>query len=274
MAMTTNNSINSGVLDTSVPLRLSAAQVRLILPGLAHLIHAHAYWAVYGQTTERDPELRWPRPGYDGGHYDARAMAFLSEAHRALRRLGPRGGRLRLHHFQIAGLAFAARVTAKRLRHGHLAPWRSDWRAASARLLRRLEVLAKRSRRTYLKVRGQQAYDDLHVCWLRHLRWARTSLLFCGCGKPPCGGMRKYYQRVVSRCADGLRSGLIQRNCCPPADPQLRRLARRALAAIRRGRAPSLSLRALLQNAPQADADLTSFVLKRRWLSPWPEMNN
>jgi hypothetical protein len=183
-----------------IPLRLSGAQVQLILPGLAHVIHAHDVRAAFGQVAEHDPELRWPRPGYDGGQYDAVAMAFLSEVHHALLKLGPRGGRLRLHHFQIAALAFAARITAKRLRHGHLAPWRPDWRAASARLLERLEVLAKRSRRPYLKARGPEAYDDVHGRWLRHLRWMRTHLVYCGCGKPRCGGMRKYYQRVVTMC--------------------------------------------------------------------------
>lgn len=254
-----------------VPLRLSGTQVQLILPGLAHLINAHDVRGVFGQVAEHDPELRWPRPGYDGGQYDDGAMAFLIDAHRALLRLGPSGGRLRLHHFQIAALAFAARITARRLRHGHLAPWRPDWSSAHARLLRRLEVLAKRSRRSYLKAGGQQAYDAAHARWLRHLRWVRTHLLHCGCGKPPCGGMRKYHQRVVSTCADRLRAGLIKRACCPPDDPQLRRLVRRALAAIRRGRAPGLSVRALLQNASQAEAHLAGFVLERGWLSPLAE---
>lgn len=261
-------------ININVPLRLSGAQVRLILPGLAHIINSHALRAVYGQVADHDPELRWPRPGYEGGEYDAQAMAFLLTAYEALRRLGLGGGRLRLQHFEIAGLAFAARVTVTRLRHGHLAPWRPDWRSASARLLRRLEVLEKRSRRAYLKARGQGTYNHVHARWLRQLRWLRRHLLYCGCGKTRYGGMRKRYQRIVGVCVDRAREGLIKQGFCPPDDRQLRRLVRRALAAIRRGRASGLSLRALLQNAPHADTDLADFILKRCRLSPLPGTSN
>lgn len=260
--------------NINIALRLSGPQARLILPGLARVINSHAVRAVYGGVADQDPELRWARPGYDGGRYDRLAMAFLITAHQALCRLGPGGGRLRLNYFQIAGLAFAARVTAMRLRHGHLAPWRPAWRSASARLLHRLEVLEKRSRRAYIKARGQEDYNDVHARWICHLRWLRTHFLYCGCGRTRCGGMRKYYQRVIGVCVGQAREGLTRRGFCPPDDRQLRRLVRCALAAIRRGRAPGLSLRALLQNAPHADTDLADFILKRCRLSPLPGTSN
>lgn len=244
-----------------IALRLSNAQVQMILPGLTLVIDSHTLWQRFGQLGDHDPELHWPRPGYDGGQYDDQAQSFLVSAHNALLRLGPRGGRLRLDHFQLAAFSFGARVTAMRLRHGHLPAWHRDWRKATARLIRRLEILQKRARRTCLSGCGQQQYHAVHGRWLRHLRWLRAHVLYCGCGRTRCPGMRHYYQRIVARCADRARAGIIIRGYIPPDDRRLRRLVRRALAAIRRGRT-EFGVRTLVQNPSFAEDHLAAFVLK------------
>jgi hypothetical protein len=91
--------------------------------------------------------------------------------------------RVRLDLIDLSLCLIAARVLPRLVKHGHAAPPRTDYLAASRRLVRQLENWRKRAKRSCIRTLGIGQYRDLHSRWARFGRWLQRISLFCMCGR-------------------------------------------------------------------------------------------
>lgn len=237
-----------------VPLRLSALQLNAIRPGLILIINRYRSTQETCEYNYTYPYCLHPRPGFDFGDFDPDFMNIVRDLGNRFPSGPGRSRRLQLNAIELAIFIFAARVTAKQRRHGHLAATQTNKLAAIARLLRTLE----RHRKRALRLIPAEVFQDYSRRWRRLLQWIRVHLLFCSCQKfPVCSNRR--YKAILEECLIYARAGLLEQQSLVPEDVRLRTLVRRALRYVRRERT-EFGIHQLIADHQLARSYFTQFV--------------
>jgi hypothetical protein len=175
--------------------------------------------------------------------------------------------RVRLTVFDYAVCALAVRTTSRRIAHGHLQPWRRDHARAAKRLLRKLENGRKRAKRQFIAEYGQSTFSSAARVWRQMLTFIHSHFLSCRCGiRVWAPGLRRHFRYFVAEYCAIARMGLKESGVTPPADAELRRLVRLALAYIRRGRT-DFGVKTLLDYPRFGSGFLAQFIVARRSVS-------
>lgn len=224
-------------IGTSTSFRISRDEAGLIRPGLLRLIIAHRHWQDRGASPV-SPASFISIPGRrDEGEFSAEFHAtVLHVAVVATNDFKAQSRRLRLDPIELAACILGVRATEMMVRHGHLEPCPSRYKVRCRRLLKKLEKLRKRAKRTYIRVHGQAAFAEASHRWRQYVRFARSYFLFCTCNRTllPDPSGRILRKLMEDQWMEYLREELLERGGEIPPEPELRRLVKCALRVGRR----------------------------------------
>ena len=260
------------LIRAGVPTRLTARQLRLIWPGITHIISSYATYKETGNSTYSYPFRVHPlseraRPGQDPGVFQSRLMQVILDLWVKLKKTELKRARLTLNFIDFSICLLSVRIGRdyKRLQWKKK-PSRIERRLAAS-VIMSLERHLKRARRAYAAEAGEQAYKEMRVQWVAHLRWVRMHLAYfrsIRVTKQP----RKLQQAIVNECYERAWQGLVKRDYEPPPSKELRHLVRLALWNIRWGLSSITSIMSLLKSDEFAELFLAEFVLDRLDLNP------
>jgi hypothetical protein len=199
------------------------------------------------------------RPGPGPGLNDERLLDRVFTTHRRLLEMLARPRqtkfRLKLDVLDLALLLFAARIGRKYSR--------GDSQAAPSRhTVRVLERYRKRAQREAIASLGRPAYHALRLRWASFVRWVRFNLFPGRAQTRGTGTLLRHYRRIVERLAAEAQRGLDKQGVRLKS-AMVRRLVRRALRYVRRGRAP-VTLRDLETIPRLAEQHLFDFILSAK----------
>ena len=177
--------------NPSTSQRLSRAEAKLIRVGLKQIVAAHKFYERHGQTPGMHLRALYPGPRPDGGEFNQHHMSVLRRALVKLEAVSGAPKRLQMDSFELAACALGVRVTARQVQHGHLKAWRADHKAATQKLLTKLERYRKRAKRAFIRIRGRKNYTKEHRQWEQFVRWVRASLVYCRCGRTRFPGLKR-----------------------------------------------------------------------------------
>ena len=221
----------------AVSFQLSHAELCLIRTCLARINNAHRLWQVTGKLPHADPRAVFHEAGFDTGVYGTEQMAVVQTSLTKLEAVSG-GGAVELSAFEIAACVLGMRVTNSRLRHGHIKPWRADYKAACRQLEKKLEILRKRAKRRFVTANGQAPFAQASSRWRRFVRWVRVYLLYCRCNRTKFPGLTRIRRMRVAERVRHFLGVLPDRlrhiGRAVPAEPELRQLIKQALRSVRR----------------------------------------
>lgn len=239
-------------------IRLSERDRSLIVAGLNCIVGNYSLWKNGRRFSSVE---RVTKPRFDPGDYNQEYMELFSVLRKKLLPL-KNYGRLRFSSsFEIAACELAIRFAVKRHRHGHEYLNIPRLQTCSRRLLRRLEAVRKRAKRTEIRESDLNSYNENADRWRRLVRWIRVHLPPCRClprRPPPARNQRAMVQTLVTLTAEELRS----RGGPIPKDRELRRLVRLEVRNVRRGRR-QYSVPDLLHDRIFAAARFANYVTLR-----------
>jgi len=247
-------------------IRLSARDRYLILMGLSWIGANYHFWRSKGRYPNSRHDLVWGL-GFDQGVYDQELMDRTLALHAAITSLKA-GGRLRVEtSIEFSICALAVRVAVTRHRHGHQSLDIAQVDSASASLLRRLETVRKRTKRSEVRLLGIVSYQQSAHVWRDFAKWLRVHLLDCSCKQkrrlpPPRSSPPRSYRYIVTQLALWARAELLDRKEEIPCERELRRLVSLALRYVRRGRT-KFYVPDLLYDKVFASARLATFITIR-----------
>jgi hypothetical protein len=164
--------------------------------------------------------------------------------------------------FELAACALGARVTATQVQHGHLKAWRTDHKAATQRLLAKLERYRKQGKRAFIRIRGRKNYTKEHRQWEQFVRWVRANLVYCRCGRTRFPGLKRRREMILKDWRESVRRELPGFGLEVPSESELRDLVRRALRSARRVQR-RLSLRNHKENRALLNDHIWAFIARR-----------
>jgi len=236
---------------------LSARQVSVILPGLEAVLNGIAgarldHYPHRNPADRVDPELS---KVHESRAFDEAMAARILSMRNKLKSLG-RSRKLRLDAFDLAATAFAVRF-------GQREQLMEAPAEDVAKLLARLEKFRKRTKRAAISEVGKLAYDEEAIRWRRFASWLRYNLCYFHLPRPKTYGLKRTYQmhfeQVLALTGEALTSNGYA--VLPP--DQLRRIAKLAMAELRRGRHPGLTVLEILRNREKGLEFLFRFIQKR-----------
>jgi hypothetical protein len=245
-----------------VRLRLSALEIRLILPALVRIVGANQLWVEQGRSARaaEDPYIYEHVLRTD--LYTVVGMRPFIEL-TSLDQLRSTGGRVRLSVFELAAAALAVRQTLRAVQHGHLTAFRKNHQLFAKQLLGKLECYRRRARRLFEKRLGCAAFRAAGKVWRDTITWVRSEFTWCRCKQPSPVWSRMLCSRrtVVDSCVPLAADGLMRCHAYPPPPGELRRMVRSALRSARR-RKTGFGIRTILTD-PIAGGDfLAAYILK------------
>lgn len=104
-------------------------------------------------------------------------------------------------------------------------------------LMTSLERARKRLRRKIEKELSKPSYEAIMNQWRPFSAWLRYFPMVPHSGLPPNGRMLRFQKLILNTAISVAKCELSARGLLLPSEAELRRLVRRALAAVRRGRA-------------------------------------
>ena len=199
------------------PVRLSANELRVIMPGL----EAIAFLA------EGEPQVpTWYRP-----HPLPNIAKHLFRLHLALSsKSGSKRYRTRFDFVEVSACALAVRITLKLAARRLIAKW-PGMQKLGLRLLAKLERLRKQAKRAAIKIAGFPSYHAVAKSWREFAKHVRQWRL-------PPKREPLFYQLspkyLVDECVKIARAELAQKGEEIPPDPKLKELVRGAIRKLHR----------------------------------------
>jgi hypothetical protein len=253
------------VPSPSIVVQLTPAESRLIHPGLALIAANLKLWRDNGELPFANPDLR--TGSCIPGRFDPAFGQLIAKLADQIALARHHRSRVGLTVFDYAVCALAVRTTSRWIVHGHLRPWRRDHTRAAKRLLRKLENGRKKAKRRFIAEYGHSTFSSASRLWRQMLTFIRTHFLSCRCGtRVWAPGLRRYLRNIVAEYCAIARVGLKESGVTPPPDAELHRLARLALAYIRRGRT-DFGVKTLLDYPRFGSGFLAQFIVARRSVS-------
>ncbi|HEX2329186.1 MAG TPA: hypothetical protein VHN74_10700 [Candidatus Angelobacter sp.] len=162
-------------------MKFTAVQVDIIYVGLRVLILNHITLQKTGRSPGAHPDILTLKYINRRGACDAQILEAIYRLWSTLQVCRGKALRTSLEYIEICACALAVRTAVRQMRHGHLAVWAGGIEGAAKRLLRSLEAIRKRLKRTIRKTKGDSSFRELAHGWRQFLRWARLNLLTCPC---------------------------------------------------------------------------------------------
>lgn len=225
-------------MNCTIAARLTAAQTDLLYVGLRPLIINHLTLIQTGHSPGSHPDILTLRFFRRRGAYHADFMKTVYGLWRILQENRSQEFRATLDYIQVSACALAVRNAVRQVRHGHVAAWSSGIQAAANRLLRKLEALRKRLKRTIKKTEGHDNFRALASSWHQFLIWLRLNLLTCSCLIRRPHPVYRNRQRLIDEMVRVTIVGLQAQQWAVPPAKVLRKLVRDALKHVRRFRTP------------------------------------
>ncbi len=206
------------------PVRVTRDEAMLIRFGLLRLVIAHDRWQDRGAppvSPRRNTTI--PISGLrDEGAFSPDCQAtVLRVAAVATSSFEAQSRRLRLGPIELAACILGVRATEMMARHGHLEPCPANYKVRCRRLIKKLERLRKRAKRTYIRVQGQEAFAEASHRWQQYVRFARAFFLFCTCNRrilpDPLGKRRR--RLIHDQWIEYFREELPERGLVRLGDP-------------------------------------------------------
>lgn len=163
----------------------------------------------------------------------ALAIDWLANAVREIACRPPGTHRVRLDAMQIAVCQFAIRSFDRRIRRGQILSlvWPTGTNKES--LLKKLEKHRKRAKRKWLRFGDPPQYQELSRRWRRFLGWVREN------HRPIRPRLLNVYKQHLNWVLANAKRVLAAEMLGPiPEDRELRKLVRKMIRHVRRGRAP------------------------------------
>lgn len=233
-------------------MRLSAAQIRVLKPGIDLLVQSHQEHQRSGASPLTYPFRIYPPPrGFDRGTYNQACMEKILGLWEALKTKSKSGLRLTVDTWQVRAAVFAIRAYLeylRALRHKHrreekelktrLSPdqrFIALQKKKSSRVIRSLERHMKRANRALIKAVGKKHYTLLIVAWKAHLRWMRLHIVYFKPWVKPPSSRRARFQRDLDELMEIAKRGLREEGYEPPQDRVLRGIVRLYARYARQG---------------------------------------
>jgi hypothetical protein len=225
-------------MNCTVTAHFTAKEADLIYVGFRTLILNHITLKNTGRSSGAHPNFLTAKFFHRRGLYNEAFMEALYAAWKDLRATRGKPLQSSLDYVQIAGCALAVRTAVRQVRHGHMTPWDSGIQARANRLLRRLEAMRKRLKRTIKKTEGHNSFRDLASTWREFLKWLRLNLLSCRCLVRDRDPAYRSRQLLINEMVRVTTAELQAQQCPIPPARVLRKLVRDALKNVRRLRTP------------------------------------
>ena len=239
-------------MNCNVEVKFTAVQVDLIYVGLRVLILNHITLRNTGQSPGAHPDILTLKYVHQRGIYDEQIMKAIYRLWGSLRACRGKPLQTSLEYIDVCACALAVRTAVRQLRHGHVAAWASGIDSSAKRLLRRLEAMRKRLKRTITKTNGHTSFRELAYGWRQFLRWARLNLLTCPCLIRRPNPFYRSRQRLIDSMVHVATGELQRLKRTVPPPRILRKLVRDALKNVRQLRTPWTT--PLLRNNPSIAA--------------------
>ena len=266
----------------AVRLRLSAAQIKVLTPGIKLLVGAYETRQRSGTAPFTYPfRIYPPSRAFDRGTYNQSCMDKTLSLWETVKAKSKNGRWVRMDTIELRAAIFAIRVYidfVRLLRRQHRrqsgklrgrAPIDDRsialLKAKSHRVIRVLERHMKRANRALIKAVGKEQYAALLVAWKAHLRWMRLRIVYCKPLGKPLPGRRKRMQRELDELMQMARRGLGKAGYKPPEDKELRHFMRLYARYARSGTQGHWTIKFLLANKAEFSRTyhLANFVIDR-----------
>jgi hypothetical protein len=262
--------------NAAIDVRLSAAQISVIWPGLKLLT------SLYASRRHQYPFQLYPPPsGFDRGAFDLYAMDKITALSKRVRSIPMAGCRMQLDTIELRSAIFAIRAHRDfaRMRRRHDRRSRLGRKAEpligdqsfdqlkikSQRVILVLERHMRRANRTLGKSVSKDQYAALINMWTRHLRWMHLHIAYFKPLAKPIRGGRIRQQQNLNELMKMAERGLRNAGYQVSDSRELRRIMRLYVRSARRGREGKYSVRYLLNDRTNFTLtwNLAQFVLRR-----------
>ena len=273
----------------AINIRLSAAQVSVIWPGLAFIASAYLIRRS-GRSVEYEYPFRVQPPpqGFDHGVCDATLMEQLLDLRSRLKPQAKTGGRVQMDAIDLRIAILAIRVSLDRWRmeahdRRRRDPETKEWlcldrasgqklKMKSQRVILSLERHMKRANRLLLKVVHSDQYSELTKRWKALLRWIRLHLAYFTPFRPSRRFLRKLQRGFIDYLVKVAEEGLRYQAYEIPDAGEMRRMMRMYARYARRGNGSSFDFEQLLHKRANLDTkcSLADFAILRLNLKELP----
>jgi hypothetical protein len=239
--------------DGAVRVRLSAAQIDTLAPGIGLLVHSYTTRMRSGSSPLAYPfRIYPPTRDFDRGCYEQAFMDKTLALWQVVKSKPKNGRRMNLDTWELRTAMFAIRVYVdyvRLLRNKHRRKSRevkaalhiddksfAQLKVKSHRLNGSLERHLKRANRASIQALGEEGFTKLTMHWKAHLKWMRLHIAYCKPWAVPHSGRRKRAQRDLDELMEIAKLGLREFGYKPPQDKELRHLMRLYARYARDGR--------------------------------------
>ena len=256
--------------NTAVRLRLSAAQIKVLAPGISLLVSSHEVRQKSGTSPFSYPfRIFPPHRAFDRGTFNQSCMDKTLSLQEIVKTHSKNGRWARLDTIDLRAAIFAIRayidfVRFQRRQHRRKArEFRGSvpiddrslalLKAKSRRMILSLERHMKRANRASMKAIGKKGHDALVDSWKAHLRWMRLRIAYFKPLGQPVHGLRKRQQKDLDDLMQMAKRGLRNARYHQPSDKDLRRVMRLYARSSRQGRQGKLTVHSLVENKQRFD---------------------
>lgn len=278
-------------INKAIRLRLSAAQVSVIWPGLDLLIKSYVSRQTKGGIRYEYPFRAYPpRGGFYLGKFNQAYKDKTFAVWKCLRPKAKTGGRIQMDTIELRAVIFAIRANLDFVRKRRRDLRRespavkarflvdnesyAQLKIESRRVIHSLENHVKRANRALQKAVPLDEYRLLMDAWSAHLRWMRVHITYF-MPLPRLIQSRRIRQRkdlddLMLMAERGIRNQGYE----PPESKELRRMMRLYARYSRRRRTGTWGLEYLLNRKQSTGVllHLARFVLRRMELKELPEL--
>jgi hypothetical protein len=249
-------------MNCTINARFTAAQADLLYVGLRPLIINHLNLIHTGRSPASHPEILTLRFVGKRGAYRDDFMQAIKRLWEELQLYRGNEFRTSLDYIQLSACALALRTALRQVRHGHVVAWTTGIESSASRLLRRLEAMRKRLKRTITRTKGHTSFSELSYDWHQFLRWARLNLLTCPCLIRRPNLLYRSRQRLIDAMVSVATVELQRLKRTLPPPRTLRKVVRDSLKNVRRLRTP-WTIPLLRRNPQIADWWVAEYIIQR-----------
>ena len=256
--------------STAVRLRLSAAQIKILTPGIGLLVESYEIRQKSGTSPFSYPFRIFPPPrAFDRGCYDQEFMEKVLSLRDSLKTDSKNGRRVSLDTIELRVAIFGIRAYIEFVRLQRRQQRRKGrkfkasapidertialLKAMSRRVILSLERHMKRANRTSMKAIGKKGHDALVASWKAHLRWMRLHIAYFKPWGQPVHGLRKRQQKDLDELMQMAKRGLRNARYQQPSDKELRHVMRLYARYSRQGRQGNWTVHSLVENKQRFD---------------------
>jgi hypothetical protein len=277
-------------ITTAIGIRLSAAQMSIIWPGLDLICKSCISRQRKGGIRYEYPFRTYPPPGgFNPGIFDQSIMEEILALWKKLRPKAKTGGRVQMNAIELRASIFAIRANLgfvrkalheqRRLSQGAKTRFLLDTesyaklKAKSELVILSLERHRKRANRLLKKSIDQNGYQALINAWTAHLRWMRLHIAYFKRWPPIIQGRKIQQQNTLDRLMHMAVYGIRDEGYEQPEGKELRRIMRLYVRSARRGREGMFTIPYLMKPDSNVymNIHLAQFVIRRLTLKELPQ---